>query len=98
MYVYFITGDQDHHPIKIGRTSGLPYYRIRSIQHMSPVRIKCLGIIKGHIDLELQLHNMFYKSRMYGEWFKRTDELIEYIKDNAKSYDHENTSISHIVI
>jgi len=92
MYVYFITGDSNH-PIKIGRTNSLPYYRIRQIQNNSPVKITCLGILNGPIDLEVTLHNKFYKSRLWGEWFERSDDLLKYIAENAEDYDHLESNV-----
>jgi len=44
-------------------------------------------IRNGHIDLERDLHARFCELRLYGEWFKRSDELLTFIKENAQGCD-----------
>jgi len=97
MIVYFITGDEDNHPIKIGRSECLTRLRTRlkNIQNMSPVKIKCLGIINGPLHLESELHDKFKDIRLWGEWFKKTDELLAYIKEESTLYKFEIEKKQH---
>ena len=43
------------------------------------MNLRILAIIKGDRQKESELHNRFSLDRVYGEWFKPTIELLQYI-------------------
>jgi hypothetical protein len=78
-YVYFFQAEIGG-PIKIGRSFD-PDVRLRDLQLMSPFRLRQLALIPGSIDKEAELHRRFSHSRLHGEWFAESDELIELIRE-----------------
>lgn len=77
--VYFIT---DCKNIKIGYTKQKNVYkRLKQIQTGSPDRLYLLGYFFGTMSDEKYLHKLFAKERIRdnGEWFRASNELIEYI-------------------
>lgn len=78
-WVYFIQGD-DGGPIKIGRTENWPGFRVADLQCGYPFGwLRCVGVLRGPIGLEKQLHRRFHKHRMRGEWFSASPDLIAFI-------------------
>lgn len=77
-YVYFIRS-QKTGLIKIG-TSGDVNERITNIAFVNKTRIDFLAAIEGSYTLERKLHRRFDKSRVEGEWFNPSNELMEYIE------------------
>jgi hypothetical protein len=75
-WVYFIS-DGDF--IKIGQSRTCPYGRIRSLQTASSTELKFLAMMRG-ADREQELHKRFAHLRARGEWFRQTEELIDFIK------------------
>lgn len=75
--VYFIQSERGG-PIKIGRAIN-PEQRLKQCQTGSPERLVLLAVISGGRDLERSLHARFAASRLRGEWFKPTPELIALI-------------------
>lgn len=70
--------------IKIGYTDGVPRGRLGVLQTGSASRLTLIGTTwaeKGH---ETQLHYEFSKSRVRGEWFRATPELVRHICCNAR--------------
>lgn len=64
-------------PIKIG-VSIFPKYRLKDLQSFSPFELKILATIpNGGHEKENQLHKCYAKSRIHGEWFKPTPELLK---------------------
>ena len=80
--VYFIT---DGTNIKIGYTSGSPMNRLKKLQIGSSQRLSLIGYIEGNKEKERELHNKFSNLRLNfkNEWFKGTEELIEFINENT---------------
>ncbi len=81
-HTYFLICESSSN-IKIGRSIN-PIQRFHALRSSSPTPLKILGVIEK--DVETELHRKFKKSRLQGEWFKSTPELLEYIKENAISY------------
>lgn len=76
-YVYFIeAGDL----VKIGVTKDVTK-RLASLQTGSPARLNMIGFIPGTDKEEKELHRKFSSHRSHGEWFKKTNDLINYIKE-----------------
>lgn len=72
--VYFVGGDAG--PVKIGYTSELPL-RLRSLRNQSPVPVRLLGAVHGGRDVERAYHSQFASSRLHGEWFERSDDILD---------------------
>lgn len=76
-YVYFIdAGDL----VKIGTTKDISK-RLYTLQTGSPVRLTMIGFIAGTEKDEKELHARFSSYRSHGEWFNKSADLINYIKD-----------------
>jgi len=80
--VYFIQG-VDGGPIKIGVAAD-PVGRLASIQLMSPMTLRILGLIRGAGQPEeRRLHKRFAAHRSHGEWFRPAVEITDFIKENS---------------
>lgn len=81
--IYFITDTQN---IKIGYTKNSIEKRLQQLQTSCSNKLYILGWIEGDIDQEQELHKKFSASRIRynGEWFKPTDDLLQYINDYNK--------------
>jgi hypothetical protein len=79
--VYFIQAGDDG-PIKVGRTTGDPAERMRSLQTASPYRLRLLAtkVASRNLD-ELLVHGRFVHLRLHGEWFSPGADLLEFIAD-----------------
>lgn len=78
-YIYFITADQPDFPVKIGKSETCKM-RFSSLQVSLPYNIQVLAMIATRDPaFELRIHRQFRTSRVRGEWFKRTPELLVYI-------------------
>lgn len=73
-WIYFMQRGENG-PIKIGR-SGDPQERLRHLQRGNPDRIRIIGAYWGFQLEEAQLHEEFKASRIAGEWFEPTPELV----------------------
>ncbi len=86
MFVYFISTFSEHEikRIKIG-SSRDPGRRLSQLQIGSPVKLHLLGVVKCRDDsharsIESLAHNLFYKQRKRGEWFRLSYKHIAQIK------------------
>jgi adenine deaminase len=77
-YVYFIQ-EGVRGAIKIGWAND-PAARMASLQTANPRRLRALGLISGGPYDEMNWHMRFKDTRLSGEWFKRTNELVAAIK------------------
>src|SRR5262249_26111076 len=76
--VYFL---QARHggPVKIGFTQDLAG-RVRTLSTGSPAPLRVVAVMEGGTpDTEAELHSTFAGSRLQGEWFRLTKDLVEYI-------------------
>lgn len=87
-HTYFI---KCNNCVKIGTTTDIKS-RIKQIQTNNPYKLEILLTIplpniKGLISLlsERKLHKKFNKYRIRGEWFKLSEEILEFIKKNKKN-------------
>lgn len=88
-YVYFLQALIGG-PVKIGKAAD-PTARLEYFQRAYPYHLQILGVIAGGADhLERELHRRFAASRLLGEWFEPTDELINFIRESAPRFDDEN--------
>lgn len=72
--VYFLQSVRGG-PIKIGHTTRLQE-RMMQFQVGSFEQLVLLACTPGGVILERQLHSRFAKSRIRGEWFENTEELL----------------------
>jgi hypothetical protein len=77
-WVYFIQ-DSGSGLIKIGYSTNVNS-RLQAIQQGMPTEVKLLKYIHGDKELESELHERFSESRQRGEWFKPTNELLEFVE------------------
>lgn len=78
-FVYFIRSERTG-CIKIGFSFD-PNQRIRELSTSEP--LKLLGYITGDKSAEARLHERFKASRVHGEWFSPSDDLIAYLRDKG---------------
>lgn len=79
-YVYFIRAGK---AVKIG-FSGWPHSRMTDIQHTNPEKLELLGFIPGGLETERALHEEFAKHRLRGEWFRFTEEIQKFIREQTE--------------
>lgn len=78
-YVYVIS--DGYQSVKIGRSVN-PGQRLKSLQTSNPLPLKLLGYCPNVSPLEeKELHKRLRKSKIQGEWFKLTPEVIEVITE-----------------
>lgn len=80
--VYFLTCEVENFPIKIGAAFDVPR-RLAQLQSAMPYRAVLLGTMPGGLDRERSLHLLFRESRLEGEWFARSDDLMALIKERT---------------
>lgn len=76
--LYFIETECAERHIKIGIASNVAS-RIASMQSHCPYRLRLLKMVPGAAHLEQELHMRFVADRLHGEWFRRSDELLDVI-------------------
>lgn len=76
--VYFIQQDRDG-PIKIGTTTCFEN-RFAALQGANPNPLRVLVLVYGDATHERLLHAQFAKTRIVGEWFKPTPEILRVIR------------------
>ena len=77
----YVANAQAAKAIKIGVTSDVGK-RLKSLQTMCPVKVVLLFTLPGGRELEADLHRRFQSSQLWGEWFRLTKEIKQFIKDN----------------
>ena len=84
--IYFIHCDEPHQPIKIGYAAD-PATRLYSMQVGCPLPLSLMAYaeVPDAKQVEARLHERFDESRIRGEWFAATPELLEVAKA-AESY------------
>ena len=80
--VYFVGHDSG--PIKIGFSSKARI-RLVALRISSPFDLKILASFEGTRADEKRMHSRFAGSRVRGEWFNRTDQLMNEIRDINRS-------------
>lgn len=90
--VYFISNGEN---IKIGYTSQDIEKRLHQLNTGSDTNLYLLGYMQGNKEIEKQLHLKFggLRIRYNAEWFKPSDDLIDYINDNSEK---PNTFVSNM--
>ncbi|NVD45840.1 GIY-YIG nuclease family protein [Qipengyuania atrilutea] len=86
--IYYVSAGHEG-PIKIGFagcSSGLSE-RLRGLQTACPYHLVALAAREGSVFDEGQLHERFAKSRLRGEWFMRTPQLMKHIEATQRRKD-----------
>lgn len=81
--------------IKIGYTDSDAQQRLSQLQVGNPNHLLLVATMPGNIDDEGRLHLLFQKFRINGEWFKNTETLQTYIRENAQYSSEYVTYIRH---
>lgn len=76
--IYFIQ-PIDGGLIKIGYAENVGE-RFKSIQLMSPLILRVLNTMDGDKELEGHLHRYFGKLQHHGEWFRPSEDLLEFVR------------------
>lgn len=81
-YIYLIS---DGTYTKIGKTSGCPLKRLRSLQTGNPNKLTLLHVIACSSPIEIverRLHDMLWQHRVHrmrGEWFYLSSDYLEWL-------------------
>lgn len=78
--IYFV--GPENGPIKIGKAKNVKA-RLGGIQTGHPEKLYVWGVMLANERLENALHRKFSDSRMSGEWFKRSDEILRFIEQHT---------------
>jgi len=93
--IYFIQAGNNG-AIKIGYADNVEK-RLKQIQTGNPYKLKLLKTINGNFEIEKNLHKLFYKDRLEGEWFTPSKELMDYININEiNNIDNKNHIINFV--
>lgn len=79
--VYFVQDGDGN--IKIG-ASRQAEKRLRFLQTAHGKKLVMLGVIDGGRQRELALHEKFESSKISGEWFRPTDEILSFINEHVR--------------
>jgi hypothetical protein len=102
--IYFIQAPPDG-PVKIGYAAH-PHLRLAALQVASAEPLELLAWLEGDRNLERAAHAHFADSRLRGEWFEPTPELLiladfasvwsaaEHIGDKIKVRSHPGAAIN----
>lgn len=82
--IYFIH-DRLSHAVKIG-TADDPQKRLRLLQCGCPNPLELLAVLPGDRHDEEELHHRWRAVRLGGEWFRATDELMEFIRSTESKH------------
>lgn len=84
-FVYFVQGECGG-AIKIGFSQN-PDSRLKQLQTGYPDTLKILCLVPGNEKTEKKIQNKFVDTRLNGEWFKPTTELLNEIEKLKAEYD-----------
>lgn len=106
-FVYFIGGAD---LIKIGHADNLPR-RYRKLYLMSPVPLEIIRAVPGNQSYERHIHFCLSDARRHGEWFEKSQILMEFIQEltpynmwrqagvgQIERYRYENNKPEHIEV
>lgn len=80
--IYFVQ-DSDSLAIKIGYAAN-PEERLATLQTANSSTLRLLAELPGGRADEAALHRRFAASRLVGEWFRPSPDLIEFLLDGAR--------------
>lgn len=79
-YTYFIQQETGGN-IKIGFTTQDPKARLANLQTGSAYNLRIVGLLEG--NREKELHKKFSHINTKGEWYKNSEELVDYIRSST---------------
>jgi len=84
-FVYFVRA-QLSGLIKIGIARNMPQ-RLRALQTGNADRLTVMGIIrdKDPVYLERIIHGEYRRQREFGEWFRESPDLLDFIRQHART-------------
>lgn len=83
--IYFIREVPDG-PIKIG-VAGCVSSRFHALQCSNPRKLAVIGVIWDcSPELESEIHQLFSESRIRGEWFDASSDILKYVAENSDRY------------
>lgn len=75
--------------IKIGFARDV-WRRLADLQAASPVELRMLGVIcEAGVTLERKIHSQLAEYRVRGEWFRRCDQIAEYLRQTVTPGQYE---------
>lgn len=79
--IYFISAAAPDFPVKIGRsnTASLPR-RLSQMQTSLPYKLDVLYVGEAPAETEAVLHDVLSRHRLRGEWFVRSDTVMQHVK------------------
>lgn len=77
-FVYFIAQQNNEQKVKIGYSKN-PTKRLKSLSTSSPSQLILLGYFEGTMQDEQETHLRFSKDRENLEWFKLSDEILQFV-------------------
>ena len=96
-FVYFVQCDDR---IKIGIARD-PQRRLRTLQTGNAGELQLLAVVVGDMGLEGAIHAKFESSRIQGEWFVRSQELLEFVarlkKCDSVVFDRQTNDVRMMV-
>lgn len=75
--VYFIL-DADNNRVKVGHSRD-PWKRLRQLQTGSSAKLKLIGVIAAHPEVEKRLHSDLREHRVQGEWFAEGEAAVDWL-------------------
>lgn len=95
--VYFLRCGDDG-PIKIGHTKTSVYLRVRALQQTSPHVLRWIGYFDGTLGDEAAAHRLLKNSRLRGEWFNPTHEVLAFIESKCPGFKEgvEVANLTHL--
>ena len=79
--IYFIRG-KDSGNIKIGYSIN-PEKRQSNLQTAHYEELELIGFMNGTLDDETRIHQMFAAYNIRGEWYRSSDEILDFIETNT---------------
>lgn len=67
-------------PVKIGHTSKPIKKRLSQLQVSSPKPMRVIATVDGGKATESVIHLIFKDDLIRGEWFQRSDDLLEFLE------------------
>jgi hypothetical protein len=76
--IYYIACTATHR-VKIGYTSGEPEVRLKQLQTGSASSLRLIACHPGSSTDEREIHARLAASRVRGEWFETSEDVLSYI-------------------
>lgn len=64
--------------VKIGFSNN-PWTRLKVAQSNCPVELSMAAILDGGTDFEIELHRLFAKDHVRGDWYRLSPEILGFI-------------------